>query len=56
MVEIMGSSAEHGDKTQEVEKRALLKESEYEEISKKLEELGGKLTKNVNISDIYFCP
>lgn len=42
--------------TQEVEKRALLKESEYSEISKKLEELGAKLTKNVNISDIYFCP
>ena len=56
MVETMGSITESGDKTQEVEKRALLKESEYIEISKKLEELGAELTKQVNIKDIYFCP
>ena len=56
MVETMGSSTESGDKTQEVEKRALLKESEYLEISKKLEGLGAELTKKVNIKDIYFCP
>jgi adenylate cyclase class 2 len=42
--------------TQEVEKRALLKESEYEEISKKLEELDAKLIKKVNLNDVYFCP
>ena len=52
----MGSRTESGDKTQEVEKRALLKESEYLEISKKLEGLGAELTKKVNIKDIYFCP
>ena len=56
MVETMGSRTESGDKTQEVEKRALLKESEYLEISKKLEGLGAELTKKVNIKDIYFCP
>ena len=42
--------------TQEVEKRALLKEYEYKEISKKLEELGAKLTKKINLIDVYFCP
>lgn len=52
----MNKNSKGNFSVQEVEKRALLKESDYKEILKKLDTLGAKLIKKVNINDIYFCP
>lgn len=41
--------------TQEVEKRALLKQSEYDSILKELKKLNAKFVKQVKVNDVYFC-